>query len=311
MITIEEAIDIAGQLHHFQDIVDDIRVFEHEEPMTNDDPFLTFTTKSGRLTGFVDHRPFNGSHHVVSCLMYATAEKTHPFVKILVQNPNTTSAAARRAREEHANICYFMPYIAHKYPKAYWGCIENEKLTRNSTKIFDQNSVEAWKTAHPKPKKKRKASSSSSSSSASSSSSKKKIKIEKIDTPPLEPDLGPNFRLSVQDAVLIHDALHDPTYPKQVVLQSVHCVLKVCGRQKRSCVVVVDQARPKGYMKLMSQNKKKSSSYAARANEGELITWILPLRNDGRHTGASTWGVIENGVLNPKKNRGCPLSIVQ
>ena len=56
MITIEEAIDIAGQLHHFQDIVDDIRVFE--EPMTNDDPFLTFTTKSGRLTGFVDHRPF-------------------------------------------------------------------------------------------------------------------------------------------------------------------------------------------------------------------------------------------------------------
>ena len=51
MLTIEEAIDIAGQLHHFQDIVDDIRVFE--EPMTNDDPFLTFTTKSGRLTGLV------------------------------------------------------------------------------------------------------------------------------------------------------------------------------------------------------------------------------------------------------------------
>ena len=304
MITINEAIEIAAQLHECQDIVNDIRVIV---PITQEE--LTFTTSNNNFTYFVNPNPYNHAFGVVSCLIYPTEEKINPIVKIIVQNPNTSSAAAKRAREENSKICWFMPFTNKKTSSGSdWGCIENEKLKRNSTKIFDQTSVAAWKKANPKPKKKRKAAASSSSSS---SSSNKKAKIEKIVCPPLAADLGPDFKLSLSDAILIHNALHDPTFPKQVQLQSVNCVLKVTGKQKRLCVVIVDEATPLGYMKLMSQNKRKNSQWARRANAGESITWILPLGMDGKHKAFKTWGVIENGVLNLNKNDGCPLGIAK
>jgi hypothetical protein len=112
----------------------------------------------------------------------------------------------------------------------------------------------------------------------------------------------------LSDAILIHNALHDPTFPKQVQLQSVNCVLKVTGKQIRVCVVIVDEATPLGYMKLMSQNKRKNSLWARRANEGESITWIIP---KGKIKAPKTWGVIENGVFNLNINDGCPLGIAK
>ncbi len=179
MITINEAIEIAAKLHECQYIVNHIQVIE--EPITQEE--LTFTTSNNNFTYFVNPDPYNYAPDVVSCLIYPTEEKINPIVKVIVQNPKTSSAAAKRAREEDSKICWFMPFTNKKTSSGSdWGCIENEKLKRNSTKTFDQTSVAAWKKANPKPKKKRKAAASSSSSS---SSSNKKAKIEKIASPPL------------------------------------------------------------------------------------------------------------------------------
>ena len=63
--------------------------------------------------------------------------------------------------------------------------------------------------------------------------------------------------------------------------------------------VVVDESRPKGNCKLMTQNLSTGSKAAGRTRDGARISWIIPMDDAGKHTLAahSNWGCIEAGRL--------------
>ena len=160
---------------------------------------------------------------------------------------------------------------------AGWGLIEDGKLERNSTAVLDQASVTAWRKAHPKPKKPRKKRSKEEGSAEGKEGGEGGGKKRKASTPPPPSQVLPleiaGFRLDRSDALKIAAAIHDPSLPSTVSiivhgdhqddsalynLPPIATVLEIVKSKNgcRRCDVIVDQARPKAYVKLMSQNMR-------------------------------------------------------
>ena len=144
--------------------------------------------------------------------------------------------------------------------------------------MLDQASVTAWRKAHPKPKKPRKKRSKEEGSAEGKEGGEgggKKRKASQVPPPPSQvlPLEISGFRLDRGDALKIAAAIHDPSLPSTVSiivhgdhqddsalynLPPIVTVLKIVKSKNgcRRCDVIVDQARPKAYVKLMSQNMR-------------------------------------------------------
>ena len=234
------------------------------------------------------------------------------LVRVIAQSLTKTSKSAQRARYG-SHITWIMAADAEtgEFTRgAGWGRIEDGVLATNSTAALDQASVLAYRKARgPKPKAKKPAAGSAAAIAAAAA---KKQRAEKKankrkreeDAPPL-PAVAADFALSATDALSIARALHCDAQPDCVTILSAGMgdeprtlEIKRGRNSVRRCDVIVDEARPGGYCKLMTQNKTKASASARRAiEEGAHITWILPLDAAGKHTHNSTWGRIVDGVL--------------
>ena len=267
----------------------------------------TSVTLSGGSTLQIERTTMQDIPH---CEIQATAVRG--CVRVIAQSLTKSSKAAARARNG-AQISWIM--AADLETGAFtrgagWGRIEDGRLETNSTAALDQTSVKAWRKANPKVKKAQPAAGSVAALVAAAAKQEKKEKKEKKrkreeDAAPL-PDVVPNFALTRVDAMSIALALHCDSQPDSVELPAASTNepqpraldIKRTRNAVRRCDVIVDEARPRGYCKLMTQNMTKGSEYARRAREeGAEVTWILPLDAAGKHTHNTTWGRIVDGVL--------------
>ena len=308
MIDVNDALEIATSLHECQVMFDD--PFSGQGRQDADDLQVDQRTTTNGVRWKYDVNSDNyatsgfckGDFHwsgIATALVYGGQDDMTLLMKLMVQNQNSTSKAAERARAG-AHVTWILP--TNWTSKGSWGRLENGKVGRTCS-VLEPRSVVALrgKAANKKRKKsdesekaalskKQKPTPSKSSTSSSSSSSPPSVTTNL-------PNERPNFRLSVADVVTIHRALHDAAKPASVLLPNAGVVLKIARSSSggRVCHIIVDQSRPKGFAKIMTQNLTKNSEYAQRGRNGEKISWVLPLDlMTGKHVHSSKWGRIEN-----------------
>ena len=325
-ITIEDVLEIAADLHECQNMFND--PFYGQGHMDADGLKEMNETKQGISWQYdVTKENFSktdsgygqngGQHHeygIATALVYktksttkrlmtvmmtvTTSTKLTKFValKMLVQNENKNSKAAERARNG-SKICWLLP--TGWKSSSNWGLIEDGVLKRSCSGLEGFIGPAKRKSDNSSSSSDSSSSNSSNSNSSNSSNKKKKQKVTHIvsSTLPIE---RPNFRLTLSDFTIIHLALHDEQQLDSVHLPDAAITLKIEKSNARPipgriCKIIVDQTRPKGYSKVMTQNLNKKSKVAVRGQNGEKLTWILPMDAvTGKHLHSSKWGRIEN-----------------